>query len=179
MANSATGTASTFKPKSNARAAASKAGPRFADVAGRNMRKGMEDESLRSAISLFLGVERSQNPNLDAEGVLAGADEGLHGQILLEGFEKQLDFPALFVDRSDGGGSELQQIGQQDDLALVFGIPSDDAAQQVRIVGLGLDTGEEDELVGADVAVLRDLAFLDHLKGGVLLQAGDKENAGH
>src|ERR1035437_1600781 len=30
-----------------------------------------------------------------------------------------------------------------------------------------------------DVAVLRDLAFLDHLKGGVLLQAGDKENAGH
>jgi len=33
-------------------------------------------------------------------------------------------------------------------------------------------------LVGADVAVLRDLAFLDHLKGGVLFQAGDKENAG-
>jgi hypothetical protein len=27
-------------------------------------------------------------PNLDAEGVLAGADEGLHGQILLEGLEE-------------------------------------------------------------------------------------------
>jgi hypothetical protein len=36
-----------------------------------------------------------------------------------------------------------------------------------------------DELVGADVAVLRDLTFLDHFKGGVILQAGDKENPGH
>ena len=30
-------------------------------------------------------------PNLDAEGVFAGADEGLHGQILLEGFEQLSD----------------------------------------------------------------------------------------
>ena len=37
-------------------------------------------------------------PNLDAEGVLAGADEGLHGQILLESFEEQLDRPAISVD---------------------------------------------------------------------------------
>jgi hypothetical protein len=75
--------------------------------------------------------------------------------------------PALFVDRGDGGGAELQQFGQQDDLALVFGIPRHDAAQQVRIVGLGFDTGEADELVGADLAVLRDLACLGHFKGGV------------
>ena len=54
------------------------------------------------------------------------------------------------------------------DLALVFGIPNDDAAQQVRIVGVGLGTGETDELVGAYVAVLRDLAFLDDLKGNVI-----------
>src|ERR1035438_1728041 len=59
MANSAAGTASTLKPKSNASAAASKAGPRFADVAGRNMRKGMADGP-RSAISLFLRLQRPQ-----------------------------------------------------------------------------------------------------------------------
>ena len=39
------------------------------------------------------------------------------------------------------------------------------SSARVRIVGLGLGTGEADELVGADVAVLWDLAFLDHLKG--------------
>jgi hypothetical protein len=33
------------------------------------------------------------------------------------------------------------------------------------MIGLGFGTGEADELVGADVAVLRDLTFLDHLKG--------------
>src|ERR1035438_7577207 len=60
MANSAAGTASTLKPKSNARAAASKAGPRFADVAGRNMRKGMADGP-RSAIALFLRLQRPQD----------------------------------------------------------------------------------------------------------------------
>ncbi len=43
---------------------------------------------------------------------------------------------------------------------------------------MGVGAGEADELVVTDVAVLRDLAFLDHLKGGVILQTGDKENAG-
>ena len=30
-------------------------------------------------------------PNLDAQGVLTGADEGFHCQILLEGFEQVMD----------------------------------------------------------------------------------------
>ena len=30
-------------------------------------------------------------PNLDAEGVLAGTDEGFHGQVLLQGFEQLND----------------------------------------------------------------------------------------
>jgi hypothetical protein len=41
--------------------------------------------------------------------------------------EKQFDLPALFIDRGNRGGAELHQIGQQDDLALVFAIPNDDA----------------------------------------------------
>src|SRR5580700_522546 len=60
MVNSAAGIASTLKPKSKAKAAASKAGPRFADVAGRNMRKGKADGSL-SAISFFPRLQRAQD----------------------------------------------------------------------------------------------------------------------
>jgi hypothetical protein len=52
-------------------------------------------------------------PNLDAECVLAGADEGFHGQVLLERFEKQFNFPALFVDGRDRRGAEFQQIGSR------------------------------------------------------------------
>src|SRR5271166_6094329 len=59
--NSAAGTASTLKPKSNASAAASKAGPKFAEVAGRNMRKSVANESRRSAISRVLRFERPQD----------------------------------------------------------------------------------------------------------------------
>src|ERR1035441_6176311 len=40
----------------------------------------------------FQQQDRDQGcPNLDAQGVLAGADESLHGQILLESFEQLND----------------------------------------------------------------------------------------
>ncbi len=44
-------------------------------------------------------------PNLDPERVLAGADEGLHCQVLLQSLEEQFDLPALFVNGGDGSGS--------------------------------------------------------------------------
>ena len=96
-------------------------------------------------------------PNLDAKGVFAGADEALHGQVLLQRLEKQFDLPALFVDGGDGGGAELQQIGEQHDLSLVIRIPNYHAAQRSGAVGLSLGAGESDDLVGADIAVLRNL----------------------
>jgi hypothetical protein len=34
-------------------------------------------------------------PNLNAQGVFAGADEGLHGQVLLQRLEKQLSGKGL------------------------------------------------------------------------------------
>src|ERR1019366_621084 len=75
MVNSAAWMASTFKPKSNASAAASKAGPRFAEVAGRNMRKGMAEESRCSAIAFFLRLQCSQ------DGVGTGVQN--HGSLSL------------------------------------------------------------------------------------------------
>src|SRR2546426_3941021 len=39
---------------------------------------------------------------------------------------------------------------------------------------LGLGTREPDQLVRPDVAVLRNRTLLNHVVGGILLQAGDK-----
>src|SRR5271166_7108860 len=61
MENSAAGAASILNPKSNASAAASKAGPRFAEVAGRNIRNCMPDGPRESAISLVLRFEGAQD----------------------------------------------------------------------------------------------------------------------
>ena len=60
MENSSAGAASTFNPKSKASAAASNAGPRFAEVAGKNMRNRMPDGSRASAISLVLRIKHAQ-----------------------------------------------------------------------------------------------------------------------
>ena len=57
-----------------------------------------------------------------------------------------------------------------------FGVPDHDAAQQFRVVGLGAGAGQADELVGANISIGRDLAFLDHFESGILLQAGDEED---
>jgi hypothetical protein len=53
-------------------------------------------------------------PNLDAKGVLGGADEGLDLEVLLEHLEEELDLPALFVDGGDGGGPEARIAKMKD-----------------------------------------------------------------
>src|SRR5262245_21209614 len=116
-------------------------------------------------------------PNLDAKCVLTGADKALHGQVLFQRLEKQFDLPALFVDGGDGGGAEIKQIGEQYDLPLVIRIPNYQPAQRSGAVGLRLGAGELDDLVGADIAVLRNLELGLDGKDGIVLQAGDEEYA--
>jgi hypothetical protein len=117
-------------------------------------------------------------PNLNAERILAGADEGLHGQILLHRFEEQFDLPAFFVDGGDRGGAELQQIGEQHDLALVLLVPNDDTPEQAGTVLFGLGTGETNDLITEDASMGGDLAVVDHLIGGIVFEPGDKVDFG-
>ena len=50
-------------------------------------------------------------PNLDAQGVVAGAEEGLHLEVLLERLEEQLDLPTVLVDGADRRSAERQVVG--------------------------------------------------------------------
>ena len=93
-------------------------------------------------------------PNLDAQGVFAGAHEALHFEILLERLEKQLDLPAVLIDGGNGRGAKRDQVGQQHDLPLVHRIPDHYTPQQARAIFLGLDAGEADQLVRPNVAIL-------------------------
>ena len=54
-----------------------------------------------------------RRPDLDLQGVGAGAHESLDAQILFQRLEEQLDLPALAVDGSDGGSSEAAMIGEK------------------------------------------------------------------
>lgn len=116
-------------------------------------------------------------PNLNAERVFASADEGFDFEGLLEGFEKEFNFPAVFIDVRDGGWAEFEVVGQKNDLALVFLVPYDHAAKQMRTFLGGSRSGQPDDFIGDDVAVLGDWPGFDHLVDGVILHAGDEEDA--
>ena len=47
-------------------------------------------------------VNAQCNPDLGANGVLAGAEERLDPEILLDSFEEQFDQPSALVDGCDG-----------------------------------------------------------------------------
>jgi len=117
-------------------------------------------------------------PQLDAQRVLVGADEGLDLELLLEGLEEQFDLPAIAVDGGDGGGAEVEVVGQQHQLAVVGLVPDDDAPERVGALLARLGPGQADVFVGADGAVGRQRLVVDDPIVGVALEAGDEEDAG-
>ena len=116
-------------------------------------------------------------PNLNAQGILADSDERFDSEVLFEGFEEQFDLPPFPVDFSDGSCSEIEMIGEQNDFPLVFFIPYDDAAQEIGTLGLGVNSGKADDLIGKDIAALGRPAPFDDLVHGVFLHAGDEVHA--
>ena len=89
-------------------------------------------------------------PYLDHDRIGGGTDEGLYPQVLLDRLEEDLDLPAVFVDGSDGGGTEGQMVGDEDDALFLRLIPYLDTSQGVRIVLLRVIDVEGDELILQD-----------------------------
>ena len=58
--------------------------------------------------------------DLNAYSIFAAPHKALDVQVLLDPFEEQLNLPALFVDRRNGGGAEAKMIGEKDQGLLFF-----------------------------------------------------------
>src|SRR5262249_36184540 len=79
---------------------------------------GQRPVCLGEVVKPFQQEQRDQGcPNLDAKRVLAGADETLHGQVLFQRLKEQFDLPAFFVNGGDGGGAEVEQVGEEHNLS--------------------------------------------------------------
>ena len=77
-----------------------------------------------------------------------------------EGFEDELELPAFPVDPGDSGGAEVQDVGEQADRALILLVPDDNAAKRAGELLTGSKLyGSSENLIGEDVAVLRQLSF--------------------
>ena len=105
---------------------------------------------------------------------MCAAHETFQLEILLERLKKQLHLLAVLVDHGNGGRAKGQQIGQQHNLSLVGGIPDHHAAEHDRAIGSSFVTRESDQLIGPDIAVLRNGALRRYLVSGILLPTRDK-----
>lgn len=116
-------------------------------------------------------------PNLDAQGIFAGADESLDAQRLLERLEDDLDLPAFLVDCGNHRGAKLPMIAQQRENSLIDLIPNDNPAQVVGAFLLGSGPGQANPSIGEDVSAFGKGPLFEDCKHGVVLEAGDEEDA--
>jgi hypothetical protein len=84
-------------------------------------------------------------PNLNTQSVLSGSDESFDFEILFEGFEKDFDLPAFFINAGDGTGGEVHVVGNQNQRIISFNAYGD-AAKQARIAAT-VATGVLDDLI--------------------------------
>ena len=61
-------------------------------------------------------------PDLRLHRVLAGAQEFLDSQVLLDPLEEQLHLPAILVQRSDGQRRQRRVVGQEDQVLAGLGV---------------------------------------------------------
>ena len=64
-------------------------------------------------------------PNLDVKGIGRGSDEAFDFEVLLEGFEEDFDLPTVLVNGRDGGGAEIEVVGEQDQRILTVTLNND------------------------------------------------------
>ena len=104
-----------------------------------------------------------------------GAGEGLDPKRLFDGLEEQLDLPAVLVDGRDGGGRQLQVVGDEHHGLLFFFHPNFDAAH-ARLGPLLLNRGEQNDFIAHNVAVGGNRALRDHTVVRVVFEAGHKDH---
>ena len=67
--------------------------------------------------------------------------------MLFQGLEGQLNLPPVLLNGRDGVSSESEVVGEQNYFSLVFAIPNNYFAQDVRAVFLSIEAIEADELI--------------------------------
>ena len=133
-----------------------------------------KDERSLNAFLCGLGQTQQQegderDGNLDAYGILGGADEASDLEDLLDPTEEQLDGPTSAVEIGDLLCAGIEVIRQ--DTQHLSGVRRDPHLPH-RILhriatALGLACGEESDPVGEDVTALRDRQFVYHIERGV------------
>ena len=114
-------------------------------------------------------------PDLGLHRILAGAEELLDSQMLLDPFEEQFHLPAAFVNLRDRQRGEQEIVGEELEPPVVFGIERGAAPQRIGIPLGRTDGGQDDGVIGSQTG-----GFVDRARGAafeqhVLFAAYDQE----
>ena len=118
--------------------------------------------------------------DLDADGILGGADEARDLEGLLDPTEEQFDGPASAVEFGDLLGAGIEVVGQDTQHLSGLGRDADLAYRVLHwIVAVSrLACWQEADAVGEDIAAGCDRQFLHHFERGVGFEAGDDAATG-
>ena len=119
-------------------------------------------------------VNADCDPYLGSHCVLAGAEECLDAQVLLDPFEEQFDLPASFVDRCDDFCRQIEVIGQKYKALAGLCIKKTNTPEFFRVSSLAFVSAQPDGLVAAQTAGLVDWARLTEVESRVTFRSDDK-----
>ena len=91
-------------------------------------------------------IHAHSHPDLGQYGIARSPEEDFDFQVLLDPLEEQLDLPALFVDRRNRSGRQMEVIGQKDLVFAGLWVAVADAAQWAGALR-GLNTGQLNRLI--------------------------------
>lgn len=115
--------------------------------------------------------------DLDADGILTGAPEGFHPEMLLYKFEEKFDQPTFLVQKSYLPGCMIEVVGVVGERSLQFRSIVHDPAYRGGILGAVSLAGEPDGLVSEDIfiIVLFEICPRYNLVLGLTLLSDNKE----
>lgn len=117
------------------------------------------------------------DPDLCLDGVVAGAEEGLDAQVLLDPFEEQLDLPSALVNACHSQCWQGEVVREKDQILAGFGIEEADLSQWGGVFELGAPSAQTDGLVAAKTGRLGHLARLRDVVVKVALGSNNKESS--
>ncbi len=97
--------------------------------------------------------------------------------MLFDPFEKQFHLPARLVEQADGERGQVEIVGEETEMAILFGIVIMDPSERIRVELPGGGSGRNDGVVGANPGRGVDVVRVSPAELNAFLGAREEEGA--
>ena len=90
------------------------------------------------------------DPDLSEHGIGSYAEGLFDLEVLFDTFEKQFDLPASLVDVRNRSRGEFKVVSEERICLAGFGVDVSDTSQPAGVLSAGIESGENDLVIGSD-----------------------------